>query len=242
MKQSNSRPTELTRRLIACVLSFGALSTDALAAMLSVEASAAEACILAGSEAGWVEEVRENLYVAKNGGIEAAGLNFRKWSKCTVSTNADHLHAIAAAVSSVRRRYGCELVGERGMRHKEWAAGRSIASARMPGGPVGARLPRLHRADFTARLADGRYVAVEVERTRKSWQHLLTILRAWTLARHVAYVIYVIPEDASQVRSDLKRAVAALGAVTAGKVTVVSSEAMQAGNAEVDAIFGRAVA
>ena len=239
MKQVNSRANELTQRALVAIAGFGALSCEAVAAVLGSEVDRVSACIVDAQRAGWLVEGRENLYVVTEPGINAARLRAAMWrGTCKVTDgNVGHLRAIAFAAAQISGRYGCKLVGERATRRREFTLERPLCSAEMSGEGYRAQLPRLHRADFTATLGDGRLVAVEVECTRKSRRKLVAIVEAWVRTSKVSYVVYAIPKDAREVRRDMERVLRECAAEDQSKIVLVWLEDLEHGVARLEEIF-----
>jgi len=221
--RKNNTVSPMMQKVIETIAGFGALTTQAVALTVGINAGAARAFIASGRRAGLLEKGQKGLYTITAEGQTAAGMPHSVWSYLCRVTNANvnHLYACAVAAAGVGRRYDCELVGERAMRRMEWARKRGIASATMKGKRFHVRLPRLHRADFTAILGNGVLVAFEIECSRKSWRILLAIIRAWVKCNRVGYVVYAIPREARCVRVDVERAIRKLGPVAQEKILLV---------------------
>jgi hypothetical protein len=152
------------------------------------------------------------LFVATRTGLRAVGL--ADLSTCTASARAQgHLRVVAATAvwleCELAPRY--DVLNERELRARAGSA--RVVGARHSAGPYVHHAGGAYkRADLLIRPrspADGLAVAVEVELSRKSAQHLRAICAAWQGCHDVAAVLYVA---APFVVEPLRRAISQAGA------------------------------
>jgi hypothetical protein len=147
------------------------------------------------------------LFVATRTGLRAAGL--AHLNPCTASPRAQgHLRVVAATAvwleCALAPRY--EVLNERELRARAQSA-RTVGARHRAGPYVHHAGGAYKRADLLIRprsAADGLPIAVEVELSRKSAQHLRAICAAWRGCHDVAAVLYVA---APSVLEPLRRAI-----------------------------------
>ncbi len=141
----------------------GAVTAEALADRLDVNAASARGRLQALQKAGWLSLKRPlaeqpALYTATRAGLRVAAL--QGLDPCRVSaSNAQHLIECAWVAAALERCYPDHAVlGERELRRDERERGVALASAQLGSAPDGG--PLLHRPDLVLWPRDARDVQV----------------------------------------------------------------------------------
>jgi hypothetical protein len=187
--------------LLQWTASVGAVTADALAALLDIGRASAHGRLAAAVHKRLLTRHRllaqhPALYTVTSAGLRAAGIE--ELAACRVSAGTVlHTMVCAHAAVELQRRYPDQrVVGEPELRREERRAGAPVASAVMR--PAGTRGSALHRPDLVIWPSGARPrgpVAVEVELTIKAPRRLEQICRAWARSRDVSGVLYLAPSD-----------------------------------------------
>jgi hypothetical protein len=179
------------RRLVGFVGRHGVVAIGHVMAALGVGQAAAYRRVAACIERGLLQRLEllraePSLICPTAAGLRYAGLGL---PVPTVTPGAvDHWFRCATTARLLGQEFGDDnVLTERELRLAERLEDRPIASARLGLLPSGH--PRLHRPDLVAFAGSG-VIAIEVELTPKAPRRLLSIIRAWRGADHVAEVRY----------------------------------------------------